>query len=161
MSTTRVLVCGAIDHVIAVFEIDLSPTGEGGFLYIYFGDSILSFLEQIQLFHIFELYPRGFYVPPLAAQNSTNRSFTGHSYGKFVDVHIICTYFLMLVQWSTILSSICYRNPSFLQWAQRFSAMELAANSSTTPSGSWTLYSLMLRSELSLEMPMGLPLILR
>ena len=53
MSTTRVLVCGAIDHVIAVFEIYLSPTGEGGFLYIFFGDSILSYLEQIQLLHIF------------------------------------------------------------------------------------------------------------
>ena len=68
MSTTPVSVFDSIDHAVAKYESNLSPKGEGRFFYYLVGDSVLIYLERIRLLYIFEIYPRGFYVPPSAAQ---------------------------------------------------------------------------------------------
>ena len=92
MSTTPVSVFGGIYHVVAAFESNLIPPGEGWFFWYLVISIVLSYIEWIRLLRIFELYPRGFSVPPLAAQLPNNRSFTEIFAGRGVDVHIVCTY---------------------------------------------------------------------
>ena len=96
ISTTLVSGFDGIDHLVAEFEINIIPPGECGFFYYIVGNSILGYLEQIRLLHIFDLYSRGLYVLPLAAQLPTNRSFTEILSGTDVNVRIICTYFLIV-----------------------------------------------------------------
>ena len=97
----------------------------------------------------------------MASQLPTNRIFTDLSDRRVLmyasSVHIARP----LVEWSTILSSIWYINPSSSHFSQRFSAMALVANYSTSSSVSSTLYSLVSRSGLSLEMMIGFSLMLR
>ena len=92
MSTTKVLEFDGIDHAVTAFESDLNPPGEGEFFWYLVSDSVLSYLDRIQLLHIFELYPRSLSVPLLEVQLPTNRSFIGLLDRRGLDVRIVCTY---------------------------------------------------------------------
>ena len=55
MSTTPVSVFDGIYHVIAAFESNLIPPGEGWFFWYLVSSIVLSYIEWIRLLHIFEL----------------------------------------------------------------------------------------------------------
>ena len=96
MSTTKVLEFDGIDHAVTAFESDLNPPGEGKCFWYLVSDSVLSYLDGIRPLHIFALYPRGLFVPLLAAHLPTNRSFIELLDRRGLDVCIVCTYCLTI-----------------------------------------------------------------